>query len=47
MDGGVGPKNVAEIAAAGCDAVVAGSAVFGQPEPSEVIKEMRRSVQRG
>ena len=33
--------------AAGCDAVVAGSAVFGQPEPSEVIKEMRRSVQRG
>lgn len=47
MDGGVGPKNVARIAEAGCDVVVAGSAVFGQPEPSEVIKEMRRSVQRG
>ena len=47
MDGGGGPKNVARIAEAGCDVVVAGSAVFGQPEPSEVIKEMRRSVQRG
>ena len=46
VDGGVGPKNVAEIASAGCDAVVAGSAVFGRPDPAAVIKEMRSLVQR-
>ncbi|MEY2699595.1 MAG: hypothetical protein RIQ52_350 [Pseudomonadota bacterium] len=29
IDGGVNPKNIREIAAAGCDTFVAGSAVFG------------------
>ncbi|MEZ5651495.1 MAG: ribulose-phosphate 3-epimerase [Burkholderiaceae bacterium] len=32
VDGGVNPKNIATIAAAGADAFVAGSAVFGAPD---------------
>jgi len=46
MDGGAGPKNIAQIAEAGCDVVVAGSAVFGHPSPASVIREMRRLARR-
>ena len=46
MDGGIGPKNIAEVATHGCDAVVAGSAVFGQPDPKGVIIEMKRLAER-
>ena len=41
IDGGVTPKNIAEIAAAGADTFVAGSAIFNQPDYKEVITEMR------
>lgn len=40
VDGGVGPENAPSLAAAGVDAVVAGSAVFNSPHPEAVIKEM-------
>ena len=33
MDGGLGEENCAEVCRAGCDVVVAGSAVFGQADP--------------
>lgn len=42
IDGGAGPKNADIIADAGCDAMVAGSAVFGKPNPAEVIREIKR-----
>lgn len=42
IDGGAGPKNADIISAAGCDAMVAGSAVFGKPDPAEVIREIKR-----
>ncbi len=45
MDGGLGPQNIAQAVKAGCDAAVAGSAVFGKPHPAEVIREMREAVQ--
>jgi ribulose-phosphate 3-epimerase len=44
VDGGVGPDNVAEIAAAGADTFVAGSAIFAAPDYSKVIKQMRRLI---
>jgi ribulose-phosphate 3-epimerase len=44
VDGGVTPKNIAEIAAAGADTFVAGSAIFNQPDYETVINEMRAAL---
>ena len=44
IDGGVTPKNIAEIAAAGADTFVAGSAIFNQPDYAAVIAEMRAEL---
>lgn len=41
VDGGVKVDNIAEIAAAGADMFVAGSAIFNQPDYKAVIDEMR------
>ena len=41
VDGGVGPGNIREVAEAGADTFVAGSAIFGQPDYAEVITKMR------
>jgi len=45
-DGGIGPGNVAEIAAAGCDVFVAGSAVFHSNDYAATIKKMREELSR-
>ena len=44
IDGGVKPGNIGEIAAAGADTFVAGSAIFGHPDYQAVIDDMRRAV---
>ena len=44
VDGGVGPGNIAEIASAGADTFVAGSAIFNQPDYARVIKSMRSEL---
>ena len=44
VDGGVGPGNIAEIAAAGADTFVAGSAIFNQPSYEAVIASMRQEL---
>jgi ribulose-phosphate 3-epimerase len=44
IDGGVGPKNIGEIAAAGADTFVAGSAIFNQPDYAAVIGDMRAAL---
>jgi len=44
VDGGIGPGNIAEIAAAGADTFVAGSAIFGQPDYAAVIDSMRQAL---
>ena len=44
VDGGVGPANIAEIARAGADTFVAGSAIFGADCYSDVISQMRFSL---
>jgi len=42
IDGGVGPENVAECAAAGVNWMVAGSSVFGAADPAAAVREMQR-----
>jgi ribulose-phosphate 3-epimerase len=44
IDGGVTPENIAEIAAAGADTFVAGSAIFNQLDYAAVISEMRAQL---
>lgn len=41
VDGGISEKTVAVAAAAGANCFVAGSAVFGSPDPEEAIKVIR------
>ncbi len=43
VDGGVKPSNAAEIAAAGADILVAGSAVFGAKDYAAAIKSIKRN----
>lgn len=44
VDGGVKIDNIAQIAAAGADTFVAGSAIFGQPDYANVIAQMRQQL---
>lgn len=46
VDGGVKVNNIAEIAAAGADTFVAGSAIFDQPDYKKVIDEMRQELKK-
>lgn len=41
VDGGINTGNIAEIARAGADTFVAGSAIFGKPDYAGTIKKMR------
>ncbi len=47
VDGGVKIDNAAAIGAAGADVLVAGSAVFGQPDYQSVITAIRSAAQNG
>jgi len=42
VDGGVNAGTIAEVTAAGCDAVVAGSAVYNKPDYAAAISELRQ-----
>lgn len=44
VDGGISAKNIGEIAAAGADTFVAGSAIFNQPDYKAVIDAMRAEL---
>jgi hypothetical protein len=44
VDGGVKVDNIGEIAAAGADTFVAGSAIFGQPDYAKVMEQMRQEL---
>jgi len=44
IDGGVKPGNIREIAAAGADTFVAGSAIFGSHDYATTIKTMRAEI---
>ncbi|KAI3972238.1 hypothetical protein MKW92_023500 [Papaver armeniacum] len=44
VDGGLGPSTIDAAATAGANCIVAGSSVFGAPEPDQVISLLRKSV---
>ena len=44
VDGGVTGANIAEVAQAGADTFVAGSAIFGKPDYAKAIEEMRQQL---
>ena len=44
IDGGVKVDNIAEIAKAGADTFVAGSAIFGQPDYAGIVSRMKAAV---
>lgn len=44
VDGGLGPGTIDQAADAGANVIVAGSAVFGAKDPSEVIAQLRKCV---
>jgi ribulose-phosphate 3-epimerase len=47
IDGGVKLDNIADIAAAGADTFVAGSAIFGAEDYRTTIDAMRQAIERG
>ena len=47
VDGGVKVGNIGEIARAGADTFVAGSAIFGSPDYAETIGQMREAIAGG
>lgn len=46
IDGGINTETIAAAADAGCDVFVAGSAVFGKPDPNAAIQELRKLATR-
>lgn len=44
IDGGVKPDNIGEIAKAGADTFVAGSAIFGQPDYRDIVRRMKAAA---
>ena len=46
VDGGLSEKTIDQAAEAGANVIVAGSAVFGAKDPSEVIAKLREAVDR-
>lgn len=46
VDGGIKPGNIRDVADAGADTFVAGSAIFGEPDYGSVIDEMRAALER-
>lgn len=46
VDGGVGPSTIDQVADAGANVIVAGSAVFGASDPGAVIQALRKAVEQ-
>jgi len=42
VDGGIGPDTIATAYAAGADTFVAGNAVFGDPDPGAMVRDLRQ-----
>jgi ribulose-phosphate 3-epimerase len=46
IDGGVTVENVAEVVRAGVDIVVAGSSIFGEPDPGKAFAAMHQAMEQ-
>ena len=44
IDGGIDRSNIAEVVAAGAEIIVAGSAIFGAPDPQMAIRDLREAT---
>jgi ribulose-phosphate 3-epimerase len=44
IDGGVGPDTIGQVVAAGAEILVIGSAIFGQPDPAQALRELKRAA---
>jgi ribulose-phosphate 3-epimerase len=44
VDGGLNGDTIGAVARAGCDVFVAGTAVFGKPDYTQAIQELRREI---
>jgi ribulose-phosphate 3-epimerase len=44
IDGGIDRHNIAEIAAAGAEIIVSGSAVFNESDPAEAVRNLREAA---
>lgn len=44
IDGGIDRDNVAEVAGAGAEIIVSGSAIFGAPDPAVALRELREAT---
>jgi ribulose-phosphate 3-epimerase len=44
IDGGIGPENAGAVVAAGAEMLVAGSAIFGDPDPAGAVGRLRRAA---
>ena len=46
VDGGIKTDNIFEVASAGADTFIAGSAIFNQPDYAKVITDMRKELSK-
>jgi ribulose-phosphate 3-epimerase len=44
VDGGIGPENIERAVVAGATVLIAGSSVFGVPDPPAAIRDLRRRI---
>ena len=44
IDGGIDRDNIAEVAGAGAEIIVSGSAIFGAPDPAVALRELREAT---
>jgi ribulose-phosphate 3-epimerase len=44
IDGGIDAENIAEVASAGAEIIVSGSAVFGAPDPAVALRKLREAT---
>jgi ribulose-phosphate 3-epimerase len=44
VDGGIDSDNVAEVAGAGAEIIVSGSAIFGAPDPAVALRQLREAT---
>lgn len=44
IDGGINADNIAEVTGAGAEIIVAGSAIFGTPDPAVALRELREAT---
>jgi ribulose-phosphate 3-epimerase len=44
IDGGIDSENIADVASAGAEIIVSGSAIFGAPDPAVALRELREAT---